>query len=122
MGYSNNAKIEGNTAQNNGENGIYVGYSNNAKIEGNTAQNNSRNGIYVRDNDNAKAHRNNIFGNTNHGLNNSGNLVDATNNWWGPGGTGADAGKPGEDGNNDVSGNVNYTPWSTTPFQIGGAE
>ena len=65
-------------------------------------------------------HYNNIYGNTQHGIKNNpdggGGSVDATNNWWGAGGTGGDAGKPGESGNNDVSGDVNYTPWLTAPY------
>jgi len=56
---------------------------------------------------------NNIHGNTLYGIEESaaGTLIDAENNWWGSGGTGADEGKPGVGGNNDVSGNVDYTPW-----------
>jgi len=49
-------------------------------------------------------------------VNLSGGDVNATNNWWGPGGTGG----PGEGGNNDVvnSGGSSTitTPWSHVRF------
>ena len=58
----------------------------------------------------------NIYGNN---VNNDGGLgvdneassyIDARYNWWGTGGSG----EPGADGNNGVSGNVNYNPWQTS--------
>ncbi|MBA7535381.1 hypothetical protein ES705_27634 [subsurface metagenome] len=64
--------------------------------------------------------RNNIHGNKTYGILNA--LidplvpVDATNNWWGIGSTDENAGKPGEGGNNNVSVNVDYEPWSNSEF------
>jgi len=64
-----------------------------------------------------KINYNNIFGNTTYGVNYLGSdTVDAEDNWWGIGGTDENAGKPGEDGNNGVSANVDYDPWSTSEF------
>jgi hypothetical protein len=66
----------------------------------------------------AEVHENNIFGNINLGLNNdTGNFVDAENNWWGPGGTGG----PGNvevppNTNNGVVGNVDSSGWSKVKF------
>ena len=63
---------------------------------------------------------NNIYGNSYYGILND--LleptipVDAEDNWWGIGGTDENAGEPGVDGNNHVSTNVDYIPWSTSKF------
>ena len=65
---------------------------------------------------------NNIVDNTNYGILNALALVDppapvdATNNWWGIGGTDENAGKPEAGDNNGVSANVDYEPWSTSKF------
>ncbi|MBN1171713.1 MAG: PD40 domain-containing protein, partial [Micromonosporaceae bacterium] len=43
---------------------------------------------------------------------------DARNNWWGPYGSGDNRGKPYEGGNDGYTGNVLWSPWSTTEFAI----
>jgi hypothetical protein len=86
-----------------------------------------------------EAHDSNIYDNSEFGImNQAGTVFDATNNWWGNGGTGVNAGKPGEEGNNlagsvlytpteafrrsygqttaQTLGVVTYTPWSTSKF------
>ena len=82
-------------------------------------------GIFIHSKDDLKPsgnsiNDNNISGNIKYGILNAlvapPAPVDATNNWWGSGGTGVDAGKPGEGGNNGVSANVDYDPWSTSKF------
>jgi hypothetical protein len=88
-----------------------------------------------------EAHESNIYGNSEFGImNQAGTTFDATNNWWGNGGTGVNAGKPGEEGNNRAGsvlytpseawrrsygqttdqtlGIVTYTPWSTSKFPV----
>jgi len=64
--------------------------------------------------------RNNIHGNKTYGILNAlidpPKPVDAENNWWGNGGIGDDVGKPGAEGNNGVSGDVEFIPWSTSKF------
>jgi len=55
-------------------------------------------------------HNNGGYGVLNDELSNI-HIIDASNNWWGSGGTGAEKGKPGVGGNNGVSDNVDYTPW-----------
>ena len=135
---SNNTKITGNTVNGNENNGIGVLLSNNTLIKGNTANENDIAGIGVLlSNDTlikgntvsenevgvhlgflgkAKVTQNNIVSN-NVGLqNDTGKKVNAKYNWWGPGGTGADAGKPGVGGNNGVAGNVTFKPWSPVKF------
>ena len=134
---SSGARIEGNTAHDNVNHGIYVSGSSDARIEGNTANDNGIHGIHVYSSDSVNVtdntvssnavtgvmishssssvtvNQNNIFGNLVHGLNNNtGNNVNATNNWWGSGGTGG----PGEGGNNDVVGNVDSSGWSKVKF------
>ena len=63
---------------------------------------------------------NNIYGNNTYGILNAlvdpPDSVDAKNNWWGIEGTGENAGSPDEAGNNNVSANVDYEPWSTSKF------
>ena len=83
-------------------------------------------GIFIRTKEdklqpsNNSINRNNIVGNSYYGILND--LleptipVDAENNWWGIGGTDENAGEPGVDGNNHVSTNVDYIPWSTSKF------
>jgi hypothetical protein len=66
---------------------------------------------------NISANNNNIMDNSSFGMvNNAAEEVDATNNWWGSGGADSNAGKPGEGGNNDVSANVDFEPWSTSSY------
>ena len=61
---------------------------------------------------------NNIFGNSDYGIDNdSGEMVDATYNWWGhksgPGGVGPGSG-------DEVSGDVDYDPWQSSPCEVVG--
>jgi len=108
-----------------GGTGVIIDASN-VKITGFTIQNYVT-GVQVNSGTNNRVNFNNIVNNTTWGLNNtSGNLVDATNNWWGdasgpydPDGT-ADVppchDDPADDKNvdgagNKVSDNVDYCPW-----------
>ncbi|MCB8945705.1 MAG: DUF11 domain-containing protein [Ardenticatenaceae bacterium] len=81
-----------------------------------TFANNSGDGVTVLSggNPNVTMHSSNFLVNGGAGLNNtSGMPVNALNNWWGaangPGGAGPGSG-------DEVSGNVFYTPWLTTPL------
>jgi len=113
---NDNAQVTGNTVSRNESDGILV-FGANTLITGNTVSSNGVTGVMIWNTSNSvTVTQNNIFGNG-IGLNNtSGNIVNAQYNWWGPGGIGANAGKPGEGGNNDVSGNVTFNPWSTVKF------
>lgn len=113
--------ISGNEISGNEDmNGILFGKGifKNIVVENNTVSGN-KNGVLIKadaDFTNLVINFNNIEGNTTGVLNESALLVYAEANWWGIGGTGDDAGKPGEEGNNDVSANVDYIPWSTVPY------
>jgi len=129
------ATISGNDINNSGGNGIYQEGVYGTSITGNTLQNNGH-GIYLVDshgnlilgNDILNnqdtisgvhldslatgnvIHFNNIAGNLPYGVynENTGEVVDATNNWWG------DASGPGGEGpgtGDEVSANVEYEPW-----------
>jgi len=99
-----------------GSSGIWVQSSHDAVIKGNTITDNEDNGIHIYLGSSGTVNNNNITGNG-IGLNSAvATRIDATNNWWGPGGAGDNAGKPGEDGNNGVTGNVDFTPWAKTKF------
>ena len=114
--------LVGNSANNNGWHGIHVHSSDNAEVADNTVSLNVVTGVMISSSsDNTTVNTNNIFGNLVHGLNNNTvNDVTATNNWWGPGGTGTNAERPGEDGNNGVvdssTGTTDFTPWSNVKF------
>ena len=116
---SENAKVTGNKVSGNDDDGIHIYSSDNAMVTGNTVTENSV-GVSIKGNfiinNRPTVNQNNIFGNGTGLANSSNTSINATNNWWGPGGTGANAGKPGEGGNNDVSGNVTFDPWSTIKF------
>ncbi len=115
---SSNVSIDNNTIENNSFDGIDVSLSSNVSIDNNTIENNNYYGIKVY-NSSVHANYNDIYSNGRHGLYNSLRNIDATHNWWGSGGRGADAGKPGIDGNNDIydasGATTTYTPWSTSP-------
>ena len=103
--------------------GISLYYSSNNQITNCAVYDNygRYGGIYLYSSSNNEIHFCNIYNNTNYGVYNE-NLgikyqVNATYNWWGSGGTGANAGKPGEGGNNPVSSNVLYDPWLTKPWE-----
>lgn len=146
IGNSPHFRVEGFTAQN-GFWGIYVESSDDVVIKDNAVTSNLLDGIYLRDcqninilgnniKDNGVASgrygiyiqspeissgtvtKNNIAGNLHGGIyTTTASNINATNNWWGPGGTGDSAGKPGESGNNAVTGdNVVFTPWAKIKF------
>jgi len=87
------------------------------EITGNDIEDNSANGIQVdggADIEDVTINENNITGNEPFGVNNeTGVLLDATNNWWG------DADGPSGEGpgsGDAVSEDVDFTPFATTPF------
>ena len=111
-------EIYGNLITGNSEKGIWLFWGFGTHTRGNNIYNNditSNNDIGIRlsgtnchDN---PIHYNNISGNINYGINNTtGNMVDATCNWWGnnsgPRGAGPGTGDV-------VSTNVDYNPWQT---------
>ncbi len=116
---SNNNTISANQIYNNYY-GIYLFYSSNNNITGNQIYNNTFNGISLYKSSSNEIHYNDIYDTTDYGIGNGPSepqyLANATYNWWGSGGTGANAGKPGEEGNNRVSSNVLYDPWLTEPW------
>jgi len=78
-------------------------------IQGSTISNNDDMGIYVCDDSTLEAHFNKIVGNTDFGVvNDGGETVDATYNWWGAN-TGPSGFGPGD--GDAVSNNVNFVPW-----------
>jgi len=97
--------------------GIGVSSDEKVNIKGNTVTENDI-GVKIEGTPSqAKVNENNIYSNTTTGLENAtSGQVDATNNWWGPGGTGG----PGQGGNNDVDnsggGSTSTTPWSHVRF------
>jgi len=113
--------------------GIYIQTGKNIVVTSNDIYNNAQ-GIAVKYGDVGYAHSNNIYDNDvitwagltcpdGHGigdpygcLNLVTEIFDAIDNWWGSGGTGDNAGKPGEGDNNNVSANVDYDPWSKSEF------
>ncbi|MEA1980538.1 MAG: right-handed parallel beta-helix repeat-containing protein [candidate division Zixibacteria bacterium] len=116
---SNNVTIKDNAITENDHNGIHLFFNSiKANISGNNISDNVDNGIFVIPDSSCTVNNNNITGNNNSGLfSATAEKIDATNNWWGPGGTGDNAGKPGEDGNNAVTGvNVDYDPWAKIKF------
>ena len=119
-GASTNHMITENDIYENIKTGIELSKISNTTIEGNHIHDNTQYGIYVYPfaaTPGNVINFNNIYGNTEYGVFNAHltDLVYAEDNWWGSGGTGDDAGKPGVEGNNVVSANVDYIPWSTTP-------
>ena len=115
-----NATVTDNTVSGNLVHGIHVESGDSAMVTGNTVTENGV-GIYIAGfGGTAKVNYNNVFSNAVGLQNNTGNDVDATNNWWGPGGTGANAAKPGEGGNNGVVNSPGsttvFTPWSKVEF------
>ena len=112
---SNNTAIKKNTVTEN-DNGVFLFTSQNANISGNNISNNTGNGILILPGSSGTVGTNNIMGNGIGLLSAAAAEINATNNWWGPGGTGDNAGKPGENGNNGVAGNVKFTPWAKIKF------
>ncbi|MBA7470173.1 hypothetical protein ES707_05451 [subsurface metagenome] len=128
LDYASSYTIEGNLIAGNLGDGIYIDdvyNESSVTIEGNTigagtdAEGNRHTGndgdgiyiSYVEFGSSAEVHWNNIVGNYNYGVYcSSGDVVDATNNWWGdvsgPGGYGPGSG----DG---VSDYVYFSPWLT---------
>ncbi|MBA7532235.1 hypothetical protein ES705_24461 [subsurface metagenome] len=120
-GNNNDNIITGNTITDGAGSGIYFfaledAYNGNL-IEGNTISGNADCGIEIS-----------IWGTGNVIISNNivdngfgikaddGVVVDATDNWWGKGDTLANTGSPEAEGNNGVSDNVNYEPWSKSEF------
>jgi len=121
MGSYCSCTITGNTISNNNEGGIVMGSYCSCTITGNTISNNN-NGIYLWYSSNNNIHYNNIYGNSNYGINSwSSDLVNATYNYWAsPSGPYHPTLNPNGTGD-DVSDNVNFIPWLTTPVK-GGTE
>ena len=94
--------------------GILLVSSSNNNLTANHVYNNSA-GIFLFDSSNNDITSCSIYNNSEYGVYNwnseSQYQANATHNWWGSGRTGANAGKPGEGGNNPVSSNVLYDPW-----------
>jgi parallel beta-helix repeat protein len=114
-GSAGNATASENTVSNSGEEGIYVQSTHgNVNIKGNTVTENLTGVTIGGTPTQAKVNENNIYSNTTTGLQNAtSGPIDATNNWWGPGGTGG----PGQGGNNDVSGaNITTDPYAHVRF------
>jgi len=103
---------ENNVIKNNSTDGIFLNdFVSGVTITGNTIQNNGveTTGIEVWSASGNSAHNNTIVGNGEVGVSNEDaeNVFDATNNWWGS------ADGPEGEGNNGVSGDVNFDPWYT---------
>jgi parallel beta-helix repeat protein len=117
VGSSGNANVSGNTVTNGGLLGIGVLSNGNVDLKGNTVSENDV-GIYIGGfSGTAHVNQNNIYSNNTGLFNDSGKTVDATNNWWGRGGTGG----PGQGGNNGVvdsgvGSSTITTPWSHVRF------
>ena len=110
------ANVSGNTVSNGGFIGIGILSGGGVNIKGNTVSENGVGVLILGFSGTAKVNENNIYSNTTGLENATSGHVDATNNWWGSGGTGG----PGEGGNNDVvnspGGSTITTPWSHVRF------
>jgi len=137
-----NITIKGNTVSNftAGEKELYnngttgagiriITSNDNVTVEGNELHDNTVGVLVTGASGSPEIHFNNIEDNEEFGVLNCASWVgkdrtytpasveiDATYNFWGSGGTGANKGKPGEGGNNDVSSYVDYDPWLTAPY------
>jgi len=139
--YSRYSKITKNTCTSNNNAGIYLFRSGDCLLSNNTCENNeygimlidtsdstvenntisgNRVGIYLSsDSQDNAAHYNEIYGNSEYGIDvseNEGELIFATENWWGhPSGPYHRAENPSGIGN-EVSDDVNFKPWLDQPF------
>ena len=126
VGSLGNANVSGNTVTNGGFVGIGVLSGGDVNIKGNTVSENGVGVLVLGFSGTANVNENNIYSNdvkdpsypiTGGLVNLSGGDVNATNNWWGPGGTGG----PGQGGNNGVvdsgvGSSTITTPWSHVRF------
>lgn len=87
----------------------------NVKVKGSTVSDNNSVGIYVCDGSVLEANFNRIVGNTLFGVVNDGaKSVDARHNWWGGPGGPLHSTNPGGVGNNAVSDEVTFRPWTVS--------
>jgi parallel beta-helix repeat protein len=107
VGSLGNANVSGNTVTNGGFIGIGVLSGGEVNINGNSVSENGVGVLMLGFSGTANVNENNIYSNTTGLENATSGPVDATNNWWGPGGTGG----PGQGGNNGI---VNMGAGSTT--------
>jgi cysteine-rich repeat protein len=122
-GSSVKATFNGNTISNNGGYGVYIYTQGDGDVQANLPNDTITGhdvGVYLEDTAaglsnssyNIAANMNNISGNASYGVQNtySGTIIDAKYNWWGC------AAGPGNTGCDNVSINVDYTPWLTSQF------
>jgi parallel beta-helix repeat protein len=116
VGSSGDANVSGNTVTDGGFVGIGVLSGGDVNIKGNTVSENGVGVLVLGFSGTANVNENNIYSNTTGLENATSGPVDATNNWWGPGGTGG----AGQGGNNDVvnsgGGSTGTIPWSHVRF------
>ena len=108
-----------NIANGNAKTGFYVEGGIGNTFTGNTASQNTKNGFKLVDGADNTLNYNNIYGNALYGVKNCGStLVDATNNWWG------DENGPtygGVTAGDNVTANVDFTPWLDAAYPGGTA-
>ncbi len=115
--YGASPSLVGNDVWGNSADGIRLEYHTNAQVTFSSISSNRSDGIEIDSTSNALATNNRIFTNREYGIrNNSGNVIDATQTWWGD----ADASGPYQETGNPsgagdpVTGNVAYEPFTQT--------